>query len=240
VVTVDYVVVGAGYAGLMCGSKLIDRGFRTLIFDMREIGGELAVFSRLSHFRDIYEKYIKKIEELKEEVPVERGTVIKSKPVIVNSGAGLRRYEAKKVILCTGATDAAPPKINILRKRISGVYTLENALRLLSSNTKLGDKILIASKYDEIVKITESQLNTLGYNVELSELDDDFNVIGKTKVEGVEISGTKYKCDTVIIFGGREPFNPLKLRGLPVGNLVACTYDYSKVEENVRSFISKL
>ncbi len=239
-VTVDYVVVGAGYAGLMCGKKLIEEGFKTLVFDMRESGGELAVFSKLSDFRASYEKYIEEIEELKKEVPVERGTVIKSKPVIVNSGSGLKRFEAKKVILCTGATDIAPARLNILGKRVAGIYTLENALRLLSENMRIGNKILLAGKDDKVVELTEAQLYRLGYDVELSRLEGDVNVIGKERVEGVEISGETYKCDALIVFGGREPFNPLKLRGTPVGNVVTCTYDYSKVEENVKNFVSKL
>ncbi len=237
---VDYVVIGAGYAGLLCGKKLIDEGFSIRVFDMREIGGELAVFSKLSDFRAMYEKYIEEIKELKNEVPVEMGTVIKSKPVIVNSKDGLKRYEARRVILCTGATDIAPARLNILGKRVAGIYTLETALRLLSENTRLGNKVLLAGTEDKIIEVAETQLYRMGYEVELSKLEGNVNVIGKDRVEGVEISGQVYKCDTFIVFGGREPFNPLKLRGTPVGNVVECTYDYAKVEENVKNFISKL
>jgi ribulose 1,5-bisphosphate synthetase/thiazole synthase len=240
---VDYVVVGGGYAGLMCGKKLIEEGFETLIFEMKEVGGELSFLSKLSDFNSAYEKYIEEIEELKKEVAVEKGTVIKSKPVIVSSENGLKRFEAKKILLCTGATDIVPAKLNVIGKRVAGIYTLETALRLLSENMKIGSKVLLAGKEGEeskILELAESQLYRLGYEVEFCGLDEDINVIGKERVEGVEIAGRTYKCDTLIVFGGRESFNPLKLRGMPVGNVSACTYDYSKVEEDVKNFISKL
>ncbi len=239
-VTVDYVVVGAGYAGLLCGKKLIDEGFNILVFDMRQSGGELLVFSKLSDFRARYEKYIEEMEELRKEVPVERGTVIKSKPVIINSENGLKRFDARRIIVCTGAADVAPARLNVLGKRVAGIYTLDNALRLMAENMKIGNKILLATMEDEIVKIAEEQFYRLGYDVELAKLEGSINVIGKSRVEGVEIGGEKYSCDALVVYGGREPFNPLKLRGTPVGNVVTCTYDYAKVEENVKSFISKL
>ncbi|MET1124133.1 MAG: FAD/NAD(P)-binding oxidoreductase [Archaeoglobaceae archaeon] len=238
--TVDYVVVGGGYAGLLCGKKLIDEGFNTLVFDMRGGGGELAVFAKLSDFRARYEKYIEEMEELRKEVPVEKGTVIKSKPVIVNSENGLKRLEARKVLICTGATDVAPTRLNVLGKRVAGIYTLNNALRLLAENMSIGSKILFAAKPDDVVNVAEEQFYRLGYEVELTELRSDINVIGKTRVEGVEIGGELYRCDALVIYGGREPFNPLKLRGTPIGNVVTCTYDYSRVEEQVKNFISKL
>uniref|UniRef100_A0A7C3RAQ9 NAD(P)/FAD-dependent oxidoreductase n=1 Tax=Archaeoglobus fulgidus TaxID=2234 RepID=A0A7C3RAQ9_ARCFL len=239
-VTVDYVVIGAGYAGLMCAEALMKRGFRTLVFDMRSSGGEIAVFSKLEEFRSKYEKYIEKVEEIKEEIPVDIGTVIKSKPVIVNSGNGLKRYEARRVILATGAADSAPVKLNVLSKKVRGIYTLDSALREISENNRIGEKVLLAAKDDAVVKLAESQLSRLDYDVEISELTGNVEVIGKERVEGVEISGVRYSCDTLVVYGGRNSFNPLKLRGTPVGNIVTCTYDYSKVEENVKNFIAKI
>lgn len=239
-VTVDYVVVGAGYAGLKCADALIDKGFNTLVFDMRGSGGEICVLSKLSDFSSKYEKYIQEVKELKKDIPVDVGTVIKSKPVIVNSGNGLKRFEAKRVLLCTGATDIAPAKLNILGKRMAGIYTLETALRLISEEKRIGNKILFAVKKDMIVEVAESQFYKLGYDVELAELRDDISVIGKERVESVEIGGETYSCDTLVVYGGRSPFNPLKLRGTPVGNIVTCTYDYSRVEENVKNFLSKI
>lgn len=239
-VAVDYVVIGAGYAGLKCADALMDKGFKTLVFDMRGSGGEIGVFSKLSDFSSKYEKYIQEVEELKKDIPVDIGTVIKSKPVIVNSGNGLKRFEAKRVLLCTGATDVAPAKLNVLGKRVSGIYTLETALKLISEEKRIGNKILFAVKKDRVVEIAESQLYRFGYDVELAELQDDISVIGKERVEGVEIGGKTYSCDALIVYGGRSPFNPLKLRGTPVGNIITCTYDYSKVEENVKNFLSKI
>ncbi len=90
------------------------------------------------------------------------------------------------------------------------------------------------------MELAESQFNDLGYDVERSELSNDIQVVGKDRVEGVEISGVMYSCDTLIVYGGRVPFNPLKLRGTPVGNVVTCTYDYSRVAENVKNFVAKI
>ncbi len=236
---VDYVVVGGGYAGLMCGKSLIEKGFDVLIFEMKEIGGELSVFAKLSEFREKYEEYISEVEQLKKEVNVEKGTVIKSKPVIVSAENGLRRLEARKIVLCTGASDRIPPKLNIISKRISGIYTLDNALRMVANEEKLGKRVLLTGS-DRILELAETQFCNLGYDTELIELEGDIKIIGKNKIEGVEIAGNEYRCDTLIICNGREPFNPLKLKGLPVGNVSACTYDYSKVEKNVKKFISNL
>ncbi len=236
---VDYVVVGGGYAGLMCGKSLIEKGFNVLIFEMREIGGELSVFSKLGDFREKYECYIEEVEELKKEVPVEKGTVIKSKPVIVSSENGLKRLEAKRIVLCTGASDTIPSELNIVSRRMTGIYTLDNALRLIAEKEKIGSKVLLTGR-EKILKLAELQFCSLGYDTELIELEGDIRVYGKKRVEGVEIAGREYKCDTLVICNGREPFNPLKLKGLPVGNVSVCTYDYSKVEENVKNFISKL
>ncbi len=241
---VDYIVVGGGYAGLMCGKKLIEKGFETLIFEMREIGGELATLSKLSDFSSAYEKYIEEMNELRQEVSVEKGTVIKSKPVIVSSENGLRRFEAKKIVLCTGATDVAPARLNVIGKRVAGVYTLETALKLLAEDMRIGNKVLLAGKEDaedsRVLELAESQMYRMGYEVEFCLLEDDVNVLGKERIEGVEIGGRVYSCDAFVVYGGREAFNPLKLRGTPVGNVTACTYDYSKVEDDVKNFISKL
>ncbi|MCS7121321.1 MAG: NAD(P)/FAD-dependent oxidoreductase [Archaeoglobaceae archaeon] len=239
-VTVDYVVVGAGYAGLMCGKKLTEKGLNTLIFEMRESGGELVVFSKLDYFREKYEKYIKEVEELKSLLSVEKGTVIKSKPVIVSGENGLKRLDARKVLICTGAADLLPLKLNFLRKKMNGIYTLDNALRLIAEKNRIGEKILIAAKNEEVVKIAEQLFLSLNYNVETVEISGEINVFGKERVESVEAGGENFKCDTLVIYKGREAFNPLKLRGTPVGNIVTCTYNYSKVESNVKNFLAKL
>ncbi|MCS7144375.1 MAG: NAD(P)/FAD-dependent oxidoreductase [Archaeoglobaceae archaeon] len=239
-VSVDYVVIGAGYAGLHCAKRLIEKGFEILIFDMRCVGGELEVFSKLSIFAEEYSKFIEEVQELKKEISVDSGTVIKSKPVIVNSKNGLKRFEARRAILCSGASDTVPVRLNVLRKKMLGIYTLDQSLRILAENKKIGDKILIAGKREAIVELTEKQLEELGYEYEFAEAGEDVQVIGTEKVEGVRVNGVEYKCDTLIFFSGREPFNPLKLKGTPVGNVAVCSYDYSKVEENVRNFLAKL
>lgn len=238
--SVDYVVIGAGYAGLHCAKRLIEKGFEILVFDMRCVGGELEVFSRLSSFAEKYSKFIKEVQELKKEINVEFGTVIKSKPVIVNSKNGLKRFEARRAILCSGASDTVPVRLNVLRKKMLGIYTLDQSLRILAENKKLGEKILIAGKREPIVDLTEKQLGELGYEYDFVEAGEDIQVMGKERVESVRVNGVEYKCDTLIFFSKREPFNPLKLKGTPVGNVVVCSYDYSKVEENVKNFLTKL
>mgnify|MGYP001772599120 CR=1 FL=1 len=238
--SVDYVVIGAGFAGLHCARKLIDKGFNILIFDMRESGGELAVFSKLSKFAKEYEKYIKIITELKETIPVEHGTIIKSKPVIVSSKNGLKRFEARRALLCTGASDSLPIKLNVLGKKISGIYTLDQALRAIAEKKRIGEKVLFVCKKEPVVDLAIEQFSELNYAVEVVEVSENVEVTGEKKVELVEVNGVKYKCDAIVFYNGREPFNPLKLKGTPVGNVAVCSYDYSKVEEHVRNFLSKL
>lgn len=238
--SVDYVVIGAGFAGLHCARKLIDKGFNILVFDMREAGGELAVFSKLSEFAKEYEKYIKKIIELRETIAVEHGTIIKSKPVIVSSKNGLKRFEARRALLCTGATDFLPIKLNVLGKKISGIYTLDQALRVVAENKRIGEKIIFICKREPIVDLAIKQFAELNYTLEVVEVAENIEVSGEKRVEEVEINGVKYKCDAIVFYNGREPFNPLKLKGTPVGNVAVCSYDYSKVEEHVKNFLAKL
>jgi len=238
-VSVDYVVIGAGYAGLHCAKRLSEKGFEILVFDMRCAGGELEVFSRLENFAEKYSKYIEEVNELKKEVKVDLGTVIKSKPVIVNSKNGLKRFEARRAILCSGASDKAPVWLNVLRKKMSGIYTLDQALRMLAENKRLGEKILITGRREPVVELAERQLEEMNYDFEFVEATENVQILGSEKVESVRVNGLEHKCDAVIFFNGREPFNPLKLKGTPVGNVAVCSYEYSKVEENVKNFIAK-
>ncbi|MFN3384546.1 MAG: FAD-dependent oxidoreductase [Archaeoglobaceae archaeon] len=237
--SVDYVVIGAGFAGLHCARKLIDKGFNILVFDMRESGGELAVFSKLNEFSKEYEKYIKKVNELIETIPVEHGTVIKSKPVIVSSKNGLKRFEARRALLCAGAADVLPIKLNVLGKKILGIYTLDQALRTVSEGKRIGEKILFVCKKEPVVDLAIRQFSELNYGIEVVEVAESVEVAGEKRIEGVEVNGVKYKCDTLVFYNGREPFNPLKLKGTPVGNIAVCSYDYSKVEEHVKNFLAK-
>ncbi|MEM0351094.1 MAG: FAD-dependent oxidoreductase [Archaeoglobaceae archaeon] len=237
-ISADYVVIGAGYAGLHCAKKLIEKGLKVLVFDMREVGGELSVFSKLDVFAKEYDNYIKKIEELKETIPVEIGTVVKSKPVIVNTKNGLKRFEARRALLCTGAADFLPIKLNVLSKKVTGIYSLDQALRVISEN-KIGERILLVCKKEKIIEFTEKQLLEMNYSLEVVEVGEKIEIIGDKRVEGVEVEGVRYKCDTLVFYNGREPFNPLKLKGTPVGNIAVCSYDYSKVEEHVKNFLSK-
>ncbi|RLI78669.1 hypothetical protein DRP05_06640 [Archaeoglobales archaeon] len=235
---IEYTVVGAGYSGLMCYKSLIDKGFDAIIFEMREVGGELSIFSKLPEFRQHYEQFISEMAELKEEVVVEFGTVVKTKPVIVTANESVKRLDSKNILLCTGAADKNPVKSMIIKNKMKGVYTLDNALKSLASGLKIGEKILMIGD-DEIVKIAENQFNELEYDVEVIS-HDDFQIKGKNRVESVEVGGDEYRCDTLIICVGRETFNPLKLKGMPVGNAKVCTYDYRDVKEDVKRFISSL
>ncbi|MCS7119228.1 MAG: NAD(P)-binding protein [Archaeoglobaceae archaeon] len=238
-ISVDYVIIGAGYAGLHCARRLIDKGFNVLVFDMREVGGELAVFSRLDNFAEKYKIFIKKIEDLKDTIPVDIGTVIKSKPVIVSSKNGLKRFEARRALLCTGAADVLPIKLNVLSKKILGIYSLDQALRIIADKKRIGEKILFVCKREPIVELSEKQFSEMGYQLEIVDMGEKIEVFGENRVEGVEVNGTKYRCDTLVFYERREPFNPLKLKGTPVGNIAVCSYDYFKVDEHVKTFLSK-
>ena len=235
---VEYTVVGAGYSGLMCYKSLIDRGFDAVLFEMKEGGGELSVFSKLPEFRQYYEPFINEMLELKEEAKIEYGTVVKTKPVIVTSNNSVKRLDSKNVLLCTGASDKNPIKSVVIKNKIKGVYTLDNALKSLATGLKIGKKVLMIGE-GEVVKIAETQFNELEYDVEVTP-HDNFQIKGKNRVEGVEIGGDEYKCDTLVIYVGRETFNPLKLKGTPVGNANVCTYDYNDIKNDVIKFVSSL
>ena len=235
---VDYAIVGAGYSGLMCYKSLIDEGFNAMIFEMKSIGGELNVFSKLPEFRQYYEPFINEMFELRQEVEVEFGTVVKTKPVIVTSNDSVKRLDSKNILLCTGAADKNPVKSLVMRNKMKGVYTLDGALKSLASGLKIGEKVLMIGD-GEIIKIAETQFNKLEYNVEVTS-NESFQIKGKGRVESVEIGGDEYKCDALIICVGRETFNPLKLKGIPVGNAKVCTYNYKEVKDDVKKFISSL
>ena len=235
---VDYTIVGAGYSGLMCYKSLIEKGYNAVIFEMKEVGGELNVFSRLPELRQYYEPFINEMFELKREIEVEFGTVVKTKPVIVTSNDSVKRLDSKNILLCTGAADKNPVKGLVMKNKMKGVYTLDNALRSIASGLKIGERVLMIGD-GEIVKIAETQFNELEYSVEVAS-HNNFQIKGKSRVESVEVDGDEYKCDTLIICIGREIFNPLKLKGLPVGNAKVCSYDYWEVKEDVNRFISSL
>ncbi|WP_290623517.1 MULTISPECIES: NAD(P)/FAD-dependent oxidoreductase [unclassified Archaeoglobus] len=226
-------IIGAGYAGLTVAEKLLEEGINATVYDLKGKGGELAVFARIEELRELYEKFIERIEE--SQVDVVRGFVASTNPLRIVSDRGVEVKEEKEVFVCTGAVDLTPAASEVYGKRPAGIYTLETAIRLLADRRRIGNRVLILSRKDErIIGAMESHLTGKDYEVEVLHSEEPVEVYGNKRVERVEIAGESVPCDTLIIYGGRKPFNPRKLEGKLAGNVVECTYDYEKVYRNVQ------
>lgn len=128
-----------------------------------------------------------------------------------------------------------PAASEVYGKRVAGIFTLETAIRLLAMGKRIGNKVLILVRREEgIFKALEEHLISKNYEVELLKSKSPAEVYGGKRVERVEIDGESIVCDTLIVYGGRMPFNPKNLKGELAGNVVECTYDYEKVEKNVQ------
>lgn len=227
------VVVGAGYAGLSLAERLREKGFEAKVYDMRGKGGELADFAKIEEFREYYSKYIEKVEE--SDVEVIKGCVLSTNPFKVISPSGLEVGSEVRFFICTGAVDLTPAASGIYGKRVAGIYTLETAIRLIAMGKRIGKRILVVARREEgILKPLENHLAARGFDVEILITDDPAEVYGRMRVERVEIGGRSIPCDSLIVYGGRMPFNPKNLKGEFVGNVVECTYDYKKVDRNVQ------
>ncbi|AAB89927.1 MULTISPECIES: FAD/NAD(P)-binding oxidoreductase [Archaeoglobus] len=227
------VVVGGGYAGILMAERLREKGVVAKVYDMRGKGGELAEFARIEELRDYYGKFIEVIEE--SDVEVTKGCVVSTYPLKVISPRGVETGKAEGYFICTGAVDLTPAASEVYGKRVAGIFTLETAIRLLAMGKRIGNKVLILVRREEgIFKALEEHLISKNYEVELLKSKSPAEVYGGKRVERVEIDGESIVCDTLIVYGGRMPFNPKNLKGELAGNVVECTYDYEKVEKNVQ------
>ncbi len=128
-----------------------------------------------------------------------------------------------------------PAASEVYGKRVAGIFTLETAVKLLATGKRIGNKVLVLTRRDEgVLNALEEHLVSKDYEVEFLKSESPAEVYGSKRVERVEIDGKSVACDTLIVYGGRLPFNPRNLRGELVGNVVECTYDYEKVEKNVQ------
>jgi hypothetical protein len=225
------VIVGAGYSGLLCAKKLKDRGVNAKVFDFREPGGELLVFARIPEFREHYGKFIDEMNSALSEIEVEKGCVVSTNPIKVLTPKGIEIIN-DSAIIATGAVDCNPWTYG---KRPPGVFSLENAIKLIAYGYCIGRKILLAGE-DKILDLLET---VLGRNCEVERTKaTEVYVEGERRVESVEAGGEKFKCDTLILFRGRKSFNPKNLQGDFVGNAVVKGYDYSLVKKSVEDFIN--
>jgi len=225
------VIVGAGYSGLLCAKKFKDRGLKARVFDFREPGGELLVFTRIPEFREHYGRFIDEMNSALSEIEVERGCVVSVNPIKVLTPKGIEIIKDSAVI-ATGAVDCNPWTYG---KRPPGVFSPETAIKLIAYGYSIGRKILLAGE-DKILDLLEVALSK-NCEVERTKATEVY-VEGDRRVDSVEADGEKFKCDTLILFRGRKSFNPRNLQGDLVGNAVVKGYDYSLVKKSVEDFIN--
>jgi hypothetical protein len=228
----EALVVGGGYSGILLSSLLIDRGFKVLVADSL-IESEIEVFSRLkvlnSHYREFIQEYREILSQYKVEI---LGTTItkteKREKWMAESPDFI--IEAEEVFLCMGCYDRRAFPCKILGTRPAGVFTLQNALELLSKGYRIGSRVLLLGK-SRIFEVICELLKALGYEFDVA--DGEAEVLGKERVEGVLVEGELFSCDTLIYFCGREEFNPFGLDGIKAGNINARSYDYGEVRRDV-------
>ncbi|MEM0330216.1 MAG: FAD/NAD(P)-binding oxidoreductase [Archaeoglobaceae archaeon] len=225
------VIAGAGYSGILCAKKLLDLGFSVRIFDYKEPGGELAVFSKIPEFKEHYESFINEMKSALGYLKVEKGCVVSTNPVKVLTPKGVEIIN-DKVIIATGAVDCNPW---VFGKRPPGIFSPETAIKLIAEGYKIGTKFLLAGQ-SEVLNLLELVLSK-DFEVERTRSAEVY-VHGDKRVEKVEAEGREFRCDTLILFRGRKTFNPKSLIGDLVGNAVVCGYDYSAVRKNVEEFIN--
>lgn len=225
------VIVGAGYSGLLCARKLINLGYSVRIFDFKAPGGELAVFSKIPELKEHYESFINEMKLALEDLRVEKGCVVATNPLKILTPKGVEIIN-DKAIIATGAVDFNPW---VFGKRPAGIFSPETAIKLIADGYKIGTRFLLAGQ-GEILDLLEVILSK-DFEVERT-ISTEVYVHGSKRVERVEAEGREFRCDTLILFRGRKPFNPRNLLGDLVGNAVVCGYDYSAVRKNVEEFIN--
>jgi|Deesub1362B_J571_1020462.scaffolds.fasta_scaffold00066_19 NADPH-dependent 2,4-dienoyl-CoA reductase/sulfur reductase-like enzyme len=226
------IIIGGGYSGVLLGSILAEKGFRPVILDSFCKGGEIGVFSKLKVLREHYSEFIEEYETLLPQLQILKTTVLK-----VEKGENWKvktlesETTSERVFLCTGCYDVRPYSCKIFGTRPAGIFTLQNALELISRGYRIGKNVLLYGK-DKILEIVEEMMRKEGYDCQVVE-GREAEVFGVERVEGVEVDDEIFKCDTLIHFCGREEFNPLGLEGIKAGNINSKTYDYEKVRKDV-------
>jgi thioredoxin reductase len=225
------VIVGAGYSGLLCAKRLKERGVKVRVFDFREPGGELLVFTKIPEFREHYGKFIDEMNSAISEVEVERGCVVSANPVKVLTPRGIEIINDSAVI-AAGAVDCNPWTYG---KRPPGVFSPETAIKLIAYGYSIGRRILLAGE-DKVLDLLET---VLGRKCEVERTEStEVYVEGDKRVQSVEADGEEFKCDTLILFRGRKTFNPKNLQGELIGNAIVKGYDYSSVKKSVEDYIN--
>lgn len=233
-------VVGGGYSGVRMASILSEKGYDVVVFEGRD-GGEITVFNSLPELREHYIDYVEEYFELLKTVRIEKGVVRKvtRENLVLVSGcytdrdsrdcSNYGRFE--QVVVCTGCYDSNPISANIYGMRPAGIFSLENAIRLISKGYRIGREVLIFGD-DAILEVFNSMLGRMKYSTHV--VSGEYAVVrGRERVEEVVVDGERFRCDTVVYFKKRECFNPFNLKGVKAGNINAKTYDYKEVKKDV-------
>jgi len=252
----EVLVIGGGYSGILLSNVLLDRGFDVLIADS-SMESEMDVFSRLKVVKSYYDRFIEEYRETRAqlETRILKATITRTVRIGCegqreNEGGNERaerwdvegvhlgvnyKITAERVFTCTGCYDKRFFPCGIFGSRAAGIFSIQNALSLISRGYRIGRNVLLLgmSKVQErIFEIVEEMLGEFDYGCEFV-VGNVAEVLGRERVEAVIVDGMKFPCDTLIYFCGREEFNPFKLGGCKVGNINARTYDYEKVRKDV-------
>jgi len=229
----ETLIVGGGYSGVLLGNILAEKGFRPIIFDSFYRGGEIEIFSKLEVLREYYREFIEEYETLLPRVQILKTTVVEvekgEKWRVKTLDGEIQEYDV--VFICTGCYDSRSLTCKIFGTRPAGIFTLQNALGLISRGYRIGKNVLLYGK-DRILEIVGEMLKKQRYDCQIVE-SKEIEVFGVERVEGIKLDGEIFRCDTLVYFCGREEFNPLGLEGTKAGNINSRTYDYKEVRKDV-------
>ncbi len=228
----EIVVIGGGYSGILLGGILTEKGFEPVILDSFCKGGEIGIFSQLEVLREHYSEFIEEYKTLQPQLQILKTTALKVEKGEYWKVKTLESEIVSEIVfLCTGCYDVRPFGCKIFGTRPAGIFTLQNALDLISRGYRIGKDVLLYGN-DRFLEVVEEMMKKEGYDCQIVE-GREAEVFGIERVEGVRVDDEVFECDTFVHFCGREEFNPLGLEGIKAGNINSKTYDYERVRRDV-------